>query len=629
MHSPDVPGGGSLPYVGDDPDALARVEAGLEDQREALAAVASRSAATVPTLRGAWRAGVAGDQAYSVAGRVTGFVESVPPALSSGSRAIEDYRLQVLVGRGRTDQLNQAHDALRSAENQVGAFGERVLPGNEAGYDRAVTDLRLAQRRFGFGGVADVLAEYAAVVRRVTAARDVAAAELTRLTNEQVLPCSVRPGMSLYAAYLAGTTSRDALLRRAGFTSIPTDPAEVARFWDSLAPTERTQLLLADPALWGNTNGVPCADRDWANRITLAAKLADLRALFARHGWPAPTSVSALDRLTPDQLYELGWGPKPGDLVNLDEAGQEQMAQYRAALATAATLELPMRTVQTYLLAFDPAAYHGEGRAAIAFGNPDLADNIAVCVPGLESRVSKIDQVGSDAYGLFLESGRADPTHTTATIAWQGYDAPEFLNVMHQDKADAGARILAQDVAALDLTHKGDPLMTVVAHSYGSTTTGLSLQRYGLADSLDQVVLIGSPGVGGTATSVADLHLRPDQLFVGSASRDLVTTTYGQLGEDPAMDTFGGVRFQAENVNRVSSNANPLNTADHSVYYDREPLSESMYAMSSIVTGNARLLADRSLLAVGRHRFLGGDIEAGYDYTEDPEWNRAPTTIPR
>ena len=64
--------------------------------------------------------------------------------------------------------------------------------------------------------------------------------------------------------------------------------------------------------------------------------------------------------------------------------------------------------------------------------------------------------------------------------------------------------------------------LTVVCHSYGSTTTCLALQREGM--TVDQVALIGSPGVGGEATTVADLHLNRSQVFVGSASRDLVTS---------------------------------------------------------------------------------------------------------
>lgn len=296
------------------------------------------------------------------------------------------------------------------------------------------------------------------------------------------------------------------------------------------------------------------------------------------------------------------------------------MARYKDAVSTARTLETGSRAgVDTYLYAYDSALYHGEGRAAIAFGNPDLADNVAVCVPGLESRVSKMDLVGYDALALFQEASRADHRHTTATIAWQGYDAPEFDTVASQDKADAGGQLLAKDLAALNVTHVGvDSRLTLVAHSYGSTTAGLSLQRYGAADAVDQVVFIGSPGVGGSAHTVADLHLRPDQFFAASASRDIVSTTFAAHGADPSSADFGGTRFKAENVNRQSGFI--WQTADHSLYYDDVTHCESLYAMADIVSGHADLLDDHDMIARGR---VWTDND-GYPYRDDPETRRTP-----
>ncbi len=614
------------PYCGDDAAAVIGAVHSLEAQRDATSDLADRSAAQLPQVRDAWPVGSAGDTAYATLRHVDDFVSTVPPALASASRALVDYRGELLVGRTRTDELNAAYAVLAPLQERVHAFGTWIEVRNEAAYDRAATELQVAGARLGYGSTQDLDAAYQGVVKRVTSARDGCAAELAALARQQQLPQG-RPGMSIFAAGLAGALTLAQLLARAGFGGMPSSAADVKRFWDTLSPTERQQLLAADPQLWGNTNGVPCVDRDYANRIVLAAELGELDAIFAQHGWPPPRSVEDIESLTADQLFELGWGPHPGDWINLNEAGKEQCQSFKDALATAATLRRAADGIPAFLYAYDSSAYHGEGRAAIAFGNPDLAEDIAVCVPGLESRVSKIDQVGGDAYNLYLETRAADRSRSLATIAWQGYDAPEFDNVMFQGNADAGARLLAADVSALNLTHTGgDPRITVVAHSYGSTTTGLSLQRYGLADSADQVILIGSPGVGGSADSVSDLHLRPDQLFVGSASRDLVTTAYGQLGADPAEDTFGGTRFKAENVNRVADNRNPFNVDDHSLYYDVGTHSESLYAMADIVSGHADLLDDHDMIAVGRHRYTGGDIEAGFDYTEDPEWVRKPTS---
>lgn len=45
------------------------------------------------------------------------------------------------------------------------------------------------------------------------------------------------------------------------------------------------------------------------------------------------------------------------------------------------------------------------------------------------------------------------------------------------------------------------------------------------------MALIGSPGVGGTARTVADLHLDASRVFVGSASKDLITTLPERLAK--------------------------------------------------------------------------------------------------
>jgi hypothetical protein len=140
------------------------------------------------------------------------------------------------------------------------------------------------------------------------------------------------------------------------------------------------------------------------------------------------------------------------------------------------------------LLAYLPGAYGGKGRAAIAFGDVDSADDIAFCVPGLLSSLDNIQNVTGDALHLYNEARQADPGRRTAVIAWQGYDAPDYLNVASQNAAEQGARLLAADVNAMRTTHAGAiGILTVVGHSYGSTTTGLALQREHL--DVDQAIL--------------------------------------------------------------------------------------------------------------------------------------------
>ena len=136
----------------------------------------------------------------------------------------------------------------------------------------------------------------------------------------------------------------------------------------------------------------------------------------------------------------------------------------------------------------------------------------------------------------------------------------------------------------------------------------------------NDVILLGSPGTD-LAHSAADLraHLAGGQVYVGSASSDLVTkfgdtaipapwlgdgATIG-LGADPASAAFGAQRFQAE-VPGISSwpmVPGPLGTLatlveDHSLYYD--PGSESLRSITLITTGQGVSLDVSGLAALPR-----------------------------
>jgi len=222
------------------------------------------------------------------------------------------------------------------------------------------------------------------------------------------------------------------------------------------------------------------------------------------------------------------------------------------------------------VLAYEPGAFGGKGRAAIAFGNLDRAANIAFCVPGLLSSLDKIGDVASDAQNLYDQAHWADSGRQTAVVAWQGYEAPGWADVLGQGDAQAGARLLAADVNAIRVAHAGAVgTLTVVGHSYGSTTTALALQRDHM--QVDQVALIGSQGVGATPRR----SLAAPEILAGlrgAASRDIVTMAHALsddiLGTDTlaptVMDTFGATAFKAESVNRGFD----LALSDHSRYYD-------------------------------------------------------------
>ena len=329
---PDQGGGdgGHYPFPGDQPTAVASVAEQLTDLRGRAGSVGGRLGAALPKLRSAWPQGNAGGTAYDHAGRVRTFLDELPPGVGSAAAALESYQ-GVLTRAGSTiAELNHAYAVLAPAERRVAAFGDWIEPRQQVAYDRALSDYLVARSQVGHGSVADIDTAYRAVVGRLRGARDECAAVLVRLARQQALPGGW-PGLSRLGGDLPGVLSKEQLLARAGFAGMPTGAPDVKRFWDSLSPSERQSLLDAEPKLWGNTNGVPTIDRDWANRTVLDSDLAKYRQYFIDHGVNPPTSVDGFDRLTVEERQRLGLDSH-GYYIDLDTAADELMERFKGAL---------------------------------------------------------------------------------------------------------------------------------------------------------------------------------------------------------------------------------------------------------------------------------------------------------
>ncbi|GFG85311.1 DUF4226 domain-containing protein [Mycolicibacter algericus] len=267
------------------------------------------------------------------------------------------------------------------------------------------------------------------------------------------------------------------------------------------------------------------------------------------------------------------------------------------------------------LLSYDPAAFAGRGRAAIAIGDPDTADNTTVLVPGAHSSVRDGYLSNPDGVNVYREATRADPARSNSVILWMGYRAPDSLLdplVAQPDSARSGGSMLAADVNALRAAHRGTGHITVVGHSYGSTTVADAAAGFGMR--ADDVVLVGSPGTD-LARSAKDFHLpRDGHVYVGAASSDPITGFAGEpqlpvpataatvgLGPDPADDGYGSTRFKAEPP-WLSS---PM--AGHSSYF--KPGSESLFSIGDIASGHGDALAHDHMTAPHRHRLPAFDPE--------------------
>ena len=355
------------------------------------------------------------------------------------------------------------------------------------------------------------------------------------------------------------------------------DTDAVHAWWNSLTPAQREALKISDPDVIGNTNGIPTGDRDEANRASINR---DIEALLGMQADGQDLSAAEKRWLERSQATLEAMQQADGDT---DSSG---------------------RPIDVNLLVYAPHAFGGDGAAAVTYGDPDTADNTAVVVPGLTNDMSTIDGQGRDALALFHQVNDGTGT-SVATIAWMGYDAPSFHpegllgvpgevgdvgGVSMEQLAENGGHQLSDFVDGLNSTHTGgdSPHLTVIGHSYGSTTAA-----HAAADGLgaDALVLLGSPGAGGGVHDVTGLHMPEGQVYVGSMQNDPVTWLGGEdgvlpygfdddlgLGQDPAQASFGAHNIpvgdgQPFHANEITS----IGIGNHSSYFD-----EGSTALSSV-----------------------------------------------
>jgi hypothetical protein len=265
------------------------------------------------------------------------------------------------------------------------------------------------------------------------------------------------------------------------------------------------------PALVGGLDGLPAAVRDRANRAVLAAAQDQARG----------EERAVRDRLArtwnPLELAAIGW----------------QLHEVRARLArlgaVAAAIDRPGRALLD--LEVDRHASAGQGvRAAVARGDVDTAEDVAVFTPGFTTGVDELPARLGELDALADAAGPG-----TAAVAWYGYDAPQVDEVADPDRsvlgrapAEVGGRRLASFLEGLDDARpEGEPdaHVTAIGHSYGSVVTAAALAP-GAAAGVDDVVYLGSPGLGGSPGRP------PGHAWVVEAAGDPVADT-AWFGPDP------------------------------------------------------------------------------------------------
>ncbi|WP_112262816.1 alpha/beta hydrolase [Lentzea terrae] len=374
-----------------------------------------------------------------------------------------------------------------------------------------------------------------------------------------------------------------------------TDPKTVAAWWKSLSADQQKALLDTKFQELGQLPGLPAEVLDKANRL----RVADDIDRFGKQ-------KDELKQQLADRARELGVDPESADgqrALRNDPQGSALMSQYDEAArrhrnAEAANTSLLMagdqvekNGKQAYILAYSPDGPGGkEGTMAIAFGNPDTAKNLAVCVPGTTS----------DLAGGFSMEQAANLSNAMgpdgAAIQWLGYDAPAAALGQVNDPAQAieGGKILAQDVANYRAVNP-NAHVTVIGHSYGSTVVGYSAMDNGL--KADDIAFVGSPGVG--ASNVNQLGPGAGHVYVGGTEHDpVIQGTSGDWftkdgsSTGPYDSSFGAKQFGTSGESWVGH--------AHSAYYDKG--SESLDNLAKIATGR------------------GGDVS-------EQRWQDSPTPV--
>jgi len=322
-----------------------------------------------------------------------------------------------------------------------------------------------------------------------------------------------------------------------------------AKWWNGLTGEQQRALIETYPQHIGNAEGIPADARDAANRLSLEQDRSELQARRDRG-----------ERLTGQQ--------------------RKQLARYdriQAALDRAA--KDAKKVGGPLLLAFDPFAFGGDGRAMVSFGHdPYKADSVSVHVPG---RGMDIDQIGptmGDALKQLQSTLREDSNLKASSIAWIGYDTAsgwKGLRAAGRSFARTGGAILCGDIQAFNAVRATPAAIHIFGHSYGSTTTSYAAEGGRLRSQVRTITLVGSPGAG-PLKNAADAGIGPENVYVASSSRDPFTALGGRtrasfgrifgfgLGMDPAMESFGAQRITAEFSAEMDSRRTNLT---HNAYY--------------------------------------------------------------
>ncbi|MBB4686967.1 alpha/beta hydrolase [Amycolatopsis jiangsuensis] len=353
---------------------------------------------------------------------------------------------------------------------------------------------------------------------------------------------------------------------------VDADPSMNAAWWAALSDRERQQMIAEHPELVGNRDGVKAADRSKANLLLLEKE--------------KQSFTTDLDRLRRED-------GDSDEIARLEE-------RLKAINAITGMMHNPDGTLNPnrQLMSLDLTGDHP--KAAIATGNVDTAQHVAVFTPGMNSTVDgnmngyvhDMDGVGKSAEDMLR---RAGDMSNVATVTWLGYEPSSFsdlsslIDLGTAENVDIGGDKLARFDQGINASRPVEPHLTALGHSQGSIVTGISLAHPGTG--VDDAVVFGSPGVAdhfGIDNTAHDLKVPDGHVYNIKADGDPVAQWV------PEIWRYGAAPYTMDGVNQLSADASGPFVASHghSEYAMTAPNgvdSTSKHNIAAVVAGKPQL----------------------------------------
>ncbi|HEY7483334.1 MAG TPA: alpha/beta hydrolase [Streptosporangiaceae bacterium] len=455
------------------------------------------------------------------------------------------FRVSATEASSIASVLDTGHRQFTAAQNKLkravdGANGLHVSVGDDGSIQLPQTSDANEQKRLkAQAGI--IQGQLAQAVKEATEADNRIAQALGKLGPE-ILD---RPNSALNAADDAKMAAGLAGFDKNNIPPKGVDtPKEAADWWRSLPEEQRHLMMNAFPEQIGWLNGIPSEDRDEANRVSLAHRIAQLEEQKGVLNGPERTELGQLKKLQ-------------AQLGALDSHGRD-----------------------AYLLGIDSRSH--DGRAVVAVGNPDHAKHTGVLVPGWGNNLDGFGTTLDRANRLQdLSSQYADGN--VSTIAWLGYDPP--LNAEEWAAGQQGAPALNATVDGLRQAQADagtNSQVTVIGHSYGSTLVGEAAKNGGL--HANDIVVAGSPGTH--VSHASDLHVGANHVWSEVGSSDPIPAV-GKAAHGGMPEPSGHYDPSVSNVlpsdPRFGGNRMQTDTGGHTEYWT--PNSESMKNQARVIAG--------------------------------------------